>query len=393
MMDELNAPGAPGADLRSRARVDGRIRTLVTRLEAGEIAVIDQLDLDRASAHALVSARPSAVLNAAPSTSGRHQVLGPKILLDAGIPVIDDLGPDIMSVREGQTLEIRGSEVRRDGVVIASGRRLDPSDLERDERELRRTISTQIGSFAATIDEYLALDGAVLRGEGVPAYSAQIASRPVLLVLDDARAESDLARAKRWIADAAPYVIGVDAGANIAAKSGCMPDLVVGDADRIDEKPLRRAKHRVVRRGHDGLAPGRERLDRMGLSCAEVEMSGTSEDAAILVATHSGATSIVVAGGRHDLDDFVDRGRSAMAPSFFSRLAAGDALISARAVAATHRPRIGGGWLVVLLLAMLACLGAALWSTPWGHDLFTSIITRANPFAAATDPGSWSGLV
>ena len=393
MMDGTHVPGASGADFRARARVDGRIRSLVMRLEAGEIAVIDQLDLDRASAHALVSARPCAVLNAATSTSGRHQVLGPKILLDAGIPVIDDLGPDIMSVREGETLEIFGSRVVRDGVVIASGRTLTLGDLERDERELRRMISTQIGSFAATIDEYLALDGPVLEGVGLPNYSSQIASRPVLLVLDDARAEADMKQAKRWIADSAPYVIGVDAGANLAAKCGYMPDLVVGDMERIEEKPLRRAKHRVVRRGHDGLAPGRERCDRMGLSCTEVEMSGTGEDVAILVATHSGANSIVVAGGRHDLEDFIDRGRSAMSPSFFSRLAAGDVLVSARAVAATHRPRIAAGWLLVLLVAMLSCLGVALWSTPWGYDLFTSITTWVKSFAAATDSSSWSGLV
>ncbi|WP_235827055.1 putative cytokinetic ring protein SteA [Actinomyces culturomici] len=386
MIEEQNSR-AQGVDARGLARVDGRIRNLASRIEPGEIAVVDQIDLDRASAHALASRSPKAVLNASPSTSGRHRVLGPRILLDAGIIVIDDLGQDVMAVREGETLEIRGSEVLRDGAVIASGHLLDAADLERDEREQRRMISTQIGSFAASIDEYLDRDGGVLRGEGVPVYPKALEGKTVLLVLDDDRADADLKSLRRWIGDAAPVVIAVDAGADTARRARIAPDFVVGDMERMDEKALRGAKRRIVVRGHDGIAPGKERLDRMGLHCDALEMSGTAEDAAILVATHSGASSIVVAGGSHDLDDFIDRGRSAMAPSFFTRLAAGDALVSAKAVAASHRPRISGGWLALLLLVVLACLGAALWSTPWGRDLFTGLAAWAHGLVTAS-PGA-----
>lgn len=387
MMEKHSSSTA--APISGRARVDGRIRSLAARIEPGEIAVIDQSDLDRASARALVSKSPAAVLNAAPSSSGRHFVLGPRILLDAGIPVIDDLGPDIMTIREGETLQLRGHEVLRGGGVIASGRLLDASDLENDEREQRRMISTQIGSFAASIDEYLERDGALLRGEGVPSFREEIAGRPVLLVLDDENAAEDLKSLRRWICDAAPLVVGVDGGADLARSHRLAPEFVVGDMDRVNETVLRRAKHRIVRRGHDALAAGLDRLDRMGLSSEAIEMSGTSEDAALLLAAHSGASSIVLAGGGHDLDDFVDRGRSAMAPSFFTRLAAGDALVSAKAIAATHRPRIATGWLVLLLIAMIAGLGAAFWSTPLGHDLVRLLVERGTALiTGAPDPTS-----
>lgn len=388
MIPEQNLQTDGSRVIAGLARVDGRVRALVARIEPGEIAVIDQTDLDRASARALASRGPSAVLNASPSSSGRHLVLGPRILLDAGILVVDDLGPDLLAVREGETLEVRGSDVLRDGEVIASGRLLDASDLENDEREQRRLISTQIGSFAASIDDYLDRDGALLRGEGVPARPEDLKDRPVLLVLDDERAEADLKSLRRWIADAAPVVVGVDSGADIAVRARLGVDFVVGDMDRVNDKALRRAKGRVVRRGYDGLAAGKERLDRMDLDSDAIEMAGTSEDAAVLFATHSGASSIVVAGGSHDLDDFVDRGRSAMAPSFFTRLAAGDSLVAARAVAATHRPRISSLWLVVLLLAMLAALGAAFWSTPAGRDLVDVIVSWAGSLTAAGVPGA-----
>lgn len=378
MMDEHN-PRAPR--VQGRVRIGGRTMSLVARIEAGDIAVIDQIDLDRQGAQALASRLPSAVLNAVPSTSGRHSTLGPKILLDAGIIVIDDVGQDIMALREGQNIEILGEDILLDGRVIASGHCLEASDLDRDEAEQRRIISQQIGSFAASIDEYFELDGGVLHGEGVPA-CPELSGRPVLLVLDDPRTHSDLHALKKWIGDTGPIIIGVDTGADIAKKAGLAPSILIGDMDRVSERLLRQATRRILRRGHDGVVSGKDRLDRMGIDSQIIEMSGTSEDAAVLVCHHGGASSIVLAGGHHDLDDFIDRGRSAMAPSFFTRLAAGDALLSAQAVSAAHKPRISGVWIGLLILALLVLMGAALWSTPWGRDLIT-LLTPARALALA----------
>ena len=64
-------------------RVDARTKRLTKRLRAGEVAVIDHTDLDRVAAEALAEARPAAVLNAAPSVSGRYPNLGPGILVNA----------------------------------------------------------------------------------------------------------------------------------------------------------------------------------------------------------------------------------------------------------------------------------------------------------------------
>ncbi|MDN5963545.1 MAG: hypothetical protein L0H81_03245, partial [Actinomyces sp.] len=85
----MQAPPPPEPDVSARVRVDERAKKLATRLEAGEIAVIDHPDLDRPTAQALAAAHPAAVLNAAPSTTGRYPNLGPGILLDAGILLVD----------------------------------------------------------------------------------------------------------------------------------------------------------------------------------------------------------------------------------------------------------------------------------------------------------------
>ena len=44
---------------------------------------------------------PAAVVNAAPSTTGIYPNRGPEILLEAGIPVVDMCGPEVMRLAEG----------------------------------------------------------------------------------------------------------------------------------------------------------------------------------------------------------------------------------------------------------------------------------------------------
>ena len=376
-------------DIQGRVRVDERPRALATRLEAGEIAVIDRPDLDRQSALALAARQPAADLNAAPSATGRHKVLGAAALLDAGIPLIDDLGQDIMTLREGERIRIVGDRVLRDGSVVASGRRVAGEDAAAEDDT---GLATQVEAFTASIDDYLALDGDLLiRGEGSPQLAGIVDSRPVLLVVDGPRLAEDLAVLGPWRKEAAPIVVAVDAGADAALAHRITPHVVVGDATLMGEKAIRKAKRVVVRVGSDGIAPGRERLDRMGVPYETVTMSGSAQDAACVVATHAGASAIVTAGMERGLDDFLDQGRAAMAPAFFSRLVAGDLLIAPRAVAATHKPRPRGWALVLLAVVALVLMGAALWSTPWGNDAFHRLFGLATHLS--TGPGYAQALI
>src|SRR4051812_12208673 len=82
-------PPPPKAGWGGPARVDRRPRQLLPRLRPGDIAVVDHVDLDRATAQALVDAGVVAVVNAAPMISGRYPNLGPQVLVDGGVLVID----------------------------------------------------------------------------------------------------------------------------------------------------------------------------------------------------------------------------------------------------------------------------------------------------------------
>src|SRR5512140_1161274 len=98
-------PEGPGVT--GPARVDRRTKNLTKRLRPGDIAVIDHLDLDKVAADALVAARPAAVLNVTRRTSGRYPNLGPQIIVAAGIPLVDDVGPEVFEqIADGQLLRL-----------------------------------------------------------------------------------------------------------------------------------------------------------------------------------------------------------------------------------------------------------------------------------------------
>src|SRR5256885_14459386 len=95
-------------------RLDRRTKRLVGRLRPGDVAVIDHVDLDRVAADSLVAVGVAAVLNAKPSISGRYPNLGPEVLVQAGIPLLDNLGEVLFEkLREGRSEERRvGKECR-----------------------------------------------------------------------------------------------------------------------------------------------------------------------------------------------------------------------------------------------------------------------------------------
>jgi uncharacterized membrane-anchored protein len=80
-------PGVTGV-----ARVQRRSDAWLRKLSAGDIAVVNAIDLDKQTADELVAAQVAAVVNAAPSISGRYPNLGPEILVAAGITLVDSAG-------------------------------------------------------------------------------------------------------------------------------------------------------------------------------------------------------------------------------------------------------------------------------------------------------------
>jgi len=137
--------------------MDRRTKNLTKRLHPGEIAIIHHSDLDRVSAEALVSAGVAGVVNAVQSVSGRYPNLGPGILLEADIPLIDNVGEDVFGrLHEGDRVAIDGAHLLdADGKVVAEGVLMSPELLDAELAVARDGLSDQIEAFADNTMTYL----------------------------------------------------------------------------------------------------------------------------------------------------------------------------------------------------------------------------------------------
>ena len=358
-------PGTAGP-----VRVDPRTKALTKRLRPGDVAVIDHLDIDRVSAEALVACQPAAVLNAARSTSGRYPNLGPEILVAAGIPLVDDLGPDVMSLVEGRVVHILEGSVREGDRLIAEGVEQTPATIEANLEAARAGLSEQLESFAANTMDYLRRErDLLLDGIGVPDIDTVIDGRHVLIVVRGYHYKDDLAALRPYILEYRPILIGVDGGADAILEAGWSPQLIVGDMDSVSDKALQCGAEIVVHAYRDGRAPGLERVAKLGVKHVVFPATGTSEDVAMLLADDKGAELIVAVGTHATLVEFLDKGRSGMASTFLTRLRIGSKLIDAKGVSRLYRARISNHQLVGLVVAGLLALGVALASTASGQTM------------------------
>jgi uncharacterized membrane-anchored protein len=374
----LRRRGAP-TEIGGVARLDRRTKNLTKRLRPGEIAIIHHSDLDRVSAEALVATGVSAVVNAVPSVSGRYPNLGPGILLEAGIPLIDAVGEQIFSeVREGDRVTLdAGLLLDPEGAVLAEGTRVTTDLLEAQLQVAREGLSDQIEAFTENTMRYLREEKELLlEGIGVPEIRTSIEGRHVLIVVRGYDYRSDLDALRPYISEYKPLLMGVDGGADALMEAGYKPDMIIGDMDSCSDATLRCGAEIIVHAYRDGRAPGVERVQQLGLSAVVFPALGTSEDAAMLLADSKGARLLVAVGTHASLVEFLDKGRSGMASTFLTRLRVGPKLVDAKGVSRIYRSQIRSWHLVLLVLAGLLALVTALSFTDVGLAMGSVIVAR-----------------
>jgi uncharacterized membrane-anchored protein len=344
------------------ARLDRRTKNLTPRLNSGDIAIIDHVDLDRVSADALVAARVAAVVNAAPSISGRYPNLGPEIVVGAGIPLLDGVGPEVFSkVREGTQIRVDGDTIYAGDKVVGVGVEQNETSIAEQMLDAKSGLATQLEAFAANTMEYMRRERALLLdGVGVPQIRTKMEHRHVLVVVRGYDYKEDLAALRSYIREYHPILLGVDGGADALREAGYTPDLIVGDMDSVSDDVLRCGAEVVVHAYPDGRAPGLERVQDLGVAAVTFPAAGTSEDVALLLADEKGAELIVAVGTHATLVEFLDKGRGGMASTFLTRLRVGGKLVDAKGVSRLYRSRISGLALSLLVIAALIAIGAAM---------------------------------
>jgi uncharacterized membrane-anchored protein len=351
------------------ARMDRRTKKLTKRLSPGDIAIIDHVDLDRVSADALVRGQVAAVVNAAASLSGRYPNHGPQLLIDAGIPLVDDAGPDLFArIREGMIVRLDGETLYAGQEAIAKGRLQTAESVKAAMAEAKAGVAAQLQAFVANTLDYMTREGELLvDGIAAPQLRTRFEDRHVLVVVRGYNHREDLATLRSYIREFKPLMIGVDGGADTLLEAGYRPDLIVGDMDSVSDYGLRCGAELVVHAYPDGRAPGLARVQRLGLSAVLFPGPGTSEDIALLMADEKGASLIVAVGTHNTLDEFLDKGRSGYSSTFLTRLRVGGKLVDAKGVSRLYRPRVSGWALMVLVLAACATILVATAVLPAGQ--------------------------
>jgi uncharacterized membrane-anchored protein len=366
--------GADGEALREvsgPARRGRKTKLLVKRLNRGDIAVIDHKNLDRVSAEDLIAAGVAAVLNCRPSSTGAYPNMGPLLLVQAGVHLVDMPGDGIFkALDDGDEVTVRGGEVLRRGEVVATGSVQEPEDVRAGNEERRREIGDALESFARNTIEHMLEERELLAGKlELPAFRTEFRDRPAMIVVRGVDHRKDLRALRPYIRDVRPVLVGVDGGANALLEEGFAPDMIVGDMDSAQEATLRCGAELVVHAYPDGRAPGREHLEELGLPFKLVPAPGTSQDVAMLIAAEKGAQLIVSVGSQWNLVEFLDKNRRGMSSTFLTRLRIGEILVDAKGVSRLYRPRPTTAPLALMLFMGLAALAAVIAVTPGLRDV------------------------
>jgi uncharacterized membrane-anchored protein len=309
------------------------------------------------------------VVNASKSVTGRYPNLGPGLLLEAGIPLIDDVGKDALGkLADGTQVRLdKGILYSASDQVIAKGVQVTEESLAKAMAAANAGVSTQIDAFAGNTLEFLRRELDLLtNGIERPELATSMKGRHVLVVVRGYRYREDLRALRPYIREFRPVLLAVDGGADAVLEAGYRPRMIIGDMDSVSDQALKSGAELVVHAYPDGRAPGMARLVALGLDAVQLPAPGTSEDVALLLADACGATLIAVVGTHWTLEEFLDKGRPGMASTFLTHLRVGGKVVNARGVHQLYQSRISGWALVALVIAAAITIVVGIAYSPVG---------------------------
>jgi uncharacterized membrane-anchored protein len=363
---ERNGAGAAEREFRGTVRLGRRTKRLVKSLGSGDIAVIDHAEIDRVSGEDLVATGVRCVVNCATSASPRYGNQGPVIITDGGVHLVDM--PDVPLfdlLKDGDEVTVRGGALYRGEELIAEGQVQDREAVASAYETGRRGIGEALEAFAENTLAHIREERELVSGNlDLPELDTTMRDRPVLVVVRGVDHKKDLRALRPYVRDMKPVLIGVDGGADAILDEGHKVHMIVGDMDSATDRALRSGAELVVHAYPDGRAPGRKRLDRLGLDYKVVPAPATSEDIAFLMAAEKGAELIVSVGSHFNLVEFLEKNRAGMSSTFLTRLRVGEILVDAKGVSRLYRASAGKGPIITVTLAALVTLVIVVATSP-----------------------------
>ncbi|HET6166733.1 MAG TPA: putative cytokinetic ring protein SteA [Marmoricola sp.] len=344
-------------------------RTLLARVQEGDIVVIDRRDLDAGAAQALAELKPFAVLNASEFVSGRFANLGPARLADAGVVLLEGDPGQVRALKDGTVLRLEGGTLYDGTRPAVDVRHVTADEIGEQMDRARSGMSSQLDTLAHTASEFLRREeGVLLQGTGLPELRTDLAGRTVVVVGPQASA-SDIRALRTFLREERPVLVGIDGGAELV---GRRLDVLVLSADAAPtDRVLRRAREVVL---HGAGESVRRQVGKLNIPVHTVATGAASTDVALLVAHQGGARLVVPVGDPATLDELIDRERSDQASTFLTRLRLGNTVVDAAAVPLLYTGRVRRWHLALVLLAVVAVLVFTVAATPIGNDWWHNLV-------------------
>jgi uncharacterized membrane-anchored protein len=279
--------------------------------------------------------------------------------------LLDNVGSQIFDqLKEGDEVNLVENKLYKDGQLLAQGELLTVAKIKEKMQLAKEAIGQELEKFAVNTLDYLREEKDIIYRElQLPQLKTPIKGRHVLVVVRGYDYQEDLKTLHSYIKDMKPVLIGVDGGADALLALKLKPDIIVGDMDSITDAALTCGAEIVCHAYEDGRAPGKARLDKLGLPYHLGQLKGTSEDLALLLAYELGAELIVAVGTHNHLVEFLDKGRQGMASTFLVRLKVGDRLVDAKGVNQLYRGTAKISQLLFLIFAALTTISVVLVKT------------------------------
>lgn len=356
-----------------QVRVADRAGRFMRAPEVGAILVVDLPDMDYQSGTLLANYRPALVLNASSGASGRGIGTGSAVLVQAGVKVVDDLGPDVLELRDGDSVTVTAGHVARRDQLIASGRIFTVNEDVYAEDALpplkdRLGQRIQAQALAGSADFGVEAD-LILDGVGLPESRVNLQGRAVLLATPNTNFSHNAKAVKQFVGDNNPVIIAAGIGAQALYEIGLQPSVIVSDPRDLNLKKLRKTRQVLVPSAAQEI-PARDLLKRHSIAFDAVESSLSVTDIALLFAANSGATAIIDCSSPRTLEQYFDASGVQVSGSTVVAAKLSGRVVPLEALLAVYRPRISVWWIVALFVAALAVGVAAFLFTPVGQDVW-----------------------
>lgn len=329
------------------------------KLGAGDIAVINQPDINRSMAQRFIDSQVGAVVNVAPFTTGRVPNFGPQMMLDSGIVLVENADEEITrKVKNGKKARLDEGKVFYGDRSIGGGATLDLDTAMERFDEARDTLGDHMEALSGNTAEFVRSESPLLiDGLGIPDVDIDMDDRKVLVVSPDPQLHEKLKDLRYFIREYDPIVIGVGAAADELIAAGHKPRIIVGDPETIATNTLRSGALVVLPAGPDGHAAGLERIQDLGVGAMTFPAATTNPThLALLLAEYHGASMVVHLGENLNLDTLFTQAQDPETPSaMLTHLKVGSRLVDSTAVAELYRvSKSGSGWLWAILGVLLA---------------------------------------